>query len=65
MDLGTGEAFARPAVFLDRDGVIIEDRGDLSSPSQVVLFEDTIPSLKMLQGLFVLFIVTNQAGSVA
>ena len=35
-----------PAVFLDRDGTIIEDRGDLANPSQVVFFKDTsIPSM--------------------
>jgi D-glycero-D-manno-heptose 1,7-bisphosphate phosphatase len=52
----------RPAVFLDRDGTIIEDRGDLSVPSQVEFFEDTIPALRRLAGRFDLFIVTNQSG---
>lgn len=51
-----------PAVFLDRDGTIIEDRGDLSSPSQVVFFEDTVYSLRRLSAHFALFIVTNQSG---
>ncbi|MCA1808727.1 MAG: HAD family hydrolase [Lentisphaerae bacterium] len=53
---------SRAAVFLDRDGTIIEDRGDLSQPSQVVLFPDTIPALKRLGESFDLFIVTNQSG---
>ena len=52
----------RPAVFLDRDGTIIEDRGDLSDSSQVVFFDDTFESLRMLQEHFALFIVTNQSG---
>ena len=51
-----------PAVFLDRDGTIIEDRGDLSDPSQVVFFRDTVPSLLYLSAHFALFIVTNQPG---
>ena len=51
-----------PAVFLDRDGTIIEDRGDLIDPTQVVFFSDTIASLQELQKHFRLFIVTNQSG---
>jgi L-threonylcarbamoyladenylate synthase len=51
-----------PAVFLDRDGTLIEDRGHLASPSQVVFFPDTLRSLRLLQGRFRLFIVTNQPG---
>ncbi len=52
----------RPAVFLDRDGTIIEDRGDLCDPAEVVWFEDTLPSLRRLCSRFDLFIVTNQSG---
>jgi histidinol-phosphate phosphatase family protein len=52
----------RPAVFLDRDGTIIEDRGYLSEPRQVVFFPDTVPALRRLQERFDLFIVTNQSG---
>jgi histidinol-phosphate phosphatase family protein len=51
-----------PAVFLDRDGTIIEDRGYLSDPSQVVFFRDTVSSLRCLSTHFALFIVTNQSG---
>lgn len=50
------------AVFLDRDGTIIEDRGDLSHPEDVVWYEDTVPSLLRLSGSFDLFLVTNQPG---
>jgi histidinol-phosphate phosphatase family protein len=52
----------RPAVFLDRDGTIIEDRGDLADPSQVEFFEDTVPALRRLSWGSDLFIVTNQSG---
>lgn len=51
-----------PAVFLDRDGTIIEDRGHLRSPSEVILFPDTIPALARLQEHFRLFVVTHQRG---
>ena len=52
----------RPAVFLDRDGTIIEDRGDLSEPNQVVFLPGAIAALQALQKHFLLFIVTNQSG---
>jgi D-glycero-D-manno-heptose 1,7-bisphosphate phosphatase len=51
-----------PAVFLDRDGTIIEDRGHLRDPSQVVFFQDTFDALRRLQEHFLLFVVTNQSG---
>ena len=60
--VSTRQENPRPAVFLDRDGTIIEDRGDLSDPSQVVFFKDTIPALRDLADHFALFIVTNQSG---
>lgn len=50
------------AVFLDRDGTLIEDRGYLRSPVEACFFERTIPALKRLQASFELFIVTNQSG---
>jgi L-threonylcarbamoyladenylate synthase len=51
-----------PAVFLDRDGTIIEDRGHLRSPSEVIFFPDTVRALLRLQEHFRLFIVTHQRG---
>jgi len=50
----------RPAVFLDRDGTIVEDRGALAEPSDVVFYPDTFDALKRLQERFLLFLVTNQ-----
>ncbi len=50
----------RPAVFLDRDGTIVEDRGVLAEPSDVVFYPDTFDALKRLQERFLLFLVTNQ-----
>ncbi len=50
------------AVFLDRDGTLIEDRGHLRDPGEVVFFPDTAEALRRLQKTFRLFIVTNQSG---
>ncbi len=52
----------KAAVFLDRDGTIIEDRGHLQEPSGVVFFPETFEALQELQKHFFLFIVTNQSG---
>jgi D-glycero-D-manno-heptose 1,7-bisphosphate phosphatase len=56
----TQAASPRPAVFLDRDGTAIEDRGHLAEPSQVVFYPDTVDALRRLQERFLLFLVTNQ-----
>jgi L-threonylcarbamoyladenylate synthase len=52
----------QPAVFLDRDGTLIEDRGHLRDPQDVVFFDETVESLRRLQAHVRLFIVTNQSG---
>jgi histidinol-phosphate phosphatase family protein len=52
----------RPAVFLDRDGAIIEDRGHLARVEDVVLYPGAPEALRRLQERFLLFIVTNQPG---
>ena len=51
-----------PAVFVDRDGTIIEDRSHLAEPSQVVFFPHAVEALAALQRRYRLFIVTNQSG---
>ena len=54
---------SQPAVFLDRDGTIIDDRGHLSSIDDVRFFPETFPALTRLQNSgYLLFIVTHQAG---
>jgi D-glycero-D-manno-heptose 1,7-bisphosphate phosphatase len=50
------------AIFLDRDGVIVEDTGYISSPEELILIPDVIPVLKKLQHSFRLIVVTNQSG---
>ena len=50
------------AIFLDRDGTLIEDVGYLSDIEDVHLFPDTVASLQKLQTKFTLFVLTNQSG---
>ena len=51
------------AVFLDRDGTLIEERNYLARPEQVVVFEGAGAAMRRLQDAgFLLFVVTNQSG---
>lgn len=52
----------KPAVFLDRDGTIIDDRGYIGSVEEIDLYPFAIEALGLLQQHFTLFIVTNQSG---
>ena len=48
------------AVFLDRDGTLIEDKDYLHRPEEVVIFPGTAAALRRLREAgFMLFIVTN------
>lgn len=51
------------AVFLDRDGVINDNRKPVNKPEDLVLFPGTLEAVKILNeaGFFV-FVVTNQGG---
>jgi D-glycero-D-manno-heptose 1,7-bisphosphate phosphatase len=52
-----------PAVFLDRDGTLIEDHHYLASTADVTLFPWTIEALRLLSTSgFALVVVTNQSG---
>ena len=53
----------KPAVFLDRDGTMIEDVGYLDSLSRIAFYPWTIDAIRMLNraGLPVV-VITNQAG---
>ncbi len=55
-------ASPRPAVFLDRDGTLIEDVGILDSIEQIKLYSDTVRALRKLQEKYLLFVITNQSG---
>lgn len=51
------------AVFFDRDGTLIEEKGYLHRPEEVVIFPGVAGALSRLQAAgFLLFIVTNQSG---
>jgi len=51
------------AVFLDRDGVLIEEKHYLHLPEEVSLIPGTAPALKRLMDAgYLLLIVTNQSG---
>jgi L-threonylcarbamoyladenylate synthase len=52
----------KPAIFWDRDGTLIEDRGHLRLPSEAVFFADAIPALRSLGADYELFISTQQSG---
>jgi D-glycero-D-manno-heptose 1,7-bisphosphate phosphatase len=54
---------ARPAVFVDRDGTLNEDRGYVGFPEQFAWIAGAVDALRRLNdaGLFVV-VVTNQAG---
>lgn len=49
-------------VFLDRDGTINEDIGDLFNVEKLKFIPGALDALKLLQERFLLFIITNQAG---
>ncbi len=51
----------KKAVFIDRDGTIIEDKGYVYKIKDFRLLPNTVRGLKLLQG-YALFIVTNQSG---
>ena len=53
----------KPAVFLDRDGTIIEERHYLHKPEEVAIFPGAAQALrKLLDAGYSLFMVTNQSG---
>lgn len=53
----------KKAIFLDRDGTIIEEKNYLSKKEDVKILEYAIDGLKLLQDSgYMLFIVSNQSG---
>lgn len=54
---------AHPAIFLDRDGVLIEEKHYLHRPEDVVVLPGVGPALaRLMKAGYLLFIVTNQSG---
>lgn len=59
----TDPVLSRPAVFLDRDGTIIQEREYLADPDGVVLIPGAVEALRILrEARFRLVVVTNQSG---
>lgn len=53
----------RPAVFLDRDGTLVEEAGYLDRLERLVLFPYSVDAIRLLnRSGFAVVIVTNQAG---
>jgi D-glycero-D-manno-heptose 1,7-bisphosphate phosphatase len=53
----------RPAVFLDRDGTLLEEAGYLDRLERLVFFPYTIDAVRLLNRAgFAVVVVTNQAG---
>ena len=53
----------RPAVFLDRDGTIIEDRRFLGDPAGVAILPTVVDGLKLLaENGYATVVVSNQSG---
>jgi D-glycero-D-manno-heptose 1,7-bisphosphate phosphatase len=56
-------AEARPAVFLDRDGTLLEECDYLADPKRVRFLEGALDALRRLRrGGYALVLVTNQSG---
>jgi D-glycero-D-manno-heptose 1,7-bisphosphate phosphatase len=54
---------SRPAVFLDRDGTLLEEAGYLDRLDRLILFPFTIDAVRLLNRAgFSVVVVTNQAG---
>lgn len=52
-----------PAIFLDRDGTIIEEKNYLADPDQVVLLDNAVAGLRaMSRHGFPLVVISNQSG---
>ena len=52
----------RAAVFLDRDGVLVEDVHYLRRPEDLRLLDGAAEALRLLRARFALVVVTNQSG---
>ena len=53
--------FLKPAIFLDRDGVINKDTGHVHKISQLIYRKNIFKALNKLNNFYI-FVVTNQAG---
>lgn len=55
--------FRKPAVFLDRDGVLVEEKGYITSIEELTLFPYAAECIKYIQGEgYYAIVITNQSG---
>lgn len=59
---GSRIAGLRPAVFLDRDGVLVEDVGFLRRPADLRILPGVAQALRSLVSRFRMVVITNQSG---
>ena len=53
----------RPAVFLDRDGTLIDDKGFLGDPAGVEILPTVVDALKLLaEHAYATIVISNQSG---
>lgn len=50
-----------PAIFLDRDGTILEDRGLVTCPADVAFLPGAVEALQHLKQRFRLFLIVNES----
>ena len=60
-NISDSKSFNRQAVFLDRDGVIIEDVNYLTNPNQIQILPSVVNALNDLQKRFYIVVVINQS----
>jgi D-glycero-D-manno-heptose 1,7-bisphosphate phosphatase len=52
----------RPALFLDRDGVIIREKDFQIDINEIELYPDTLEALSALDGRYLKLVISNQSG---
>ncbi|HEY2867709.1 MAG TPA: HAD family hydrolase [Pyrinomonadaceae bacterium] len=59
----TKQLEARPAIFVDRDGTLIEDEDFLADPSKMRVYDFTREALELFRDRgFLIIVITNQSG---
>ena len=63
MYMGKSTAFSKPAVFLDRDGVLTEEKGYVTSKDELSIFHYAADCVKKIhdKGYYAI-VITNQSG---
>jgi D-glycero-D-manno-heptose 1,7-bisphosphate phosphatase len=57
------DEISRPAIFIDRDGTLIEDEDYLADPAKMRVFDFSMEALQILREKgYLLIIITNQSG---